>query len=359
MYNSIMNVKVINKYKDWSPLPHSIIKSAPMREEINHSGFKLVNCLNQTQLQKLTDIFEEEHDFDVNDGGMFYSMYSKDKDYRSRVHLKIKGVLEPVLDQYFTDYKNVINAFVVKLPGERSEFYLHQDTTVLDEFEYSPLSLWIPLHDITDNNGALSIVPKSHWFFSPYRAVTLPFPFKEIAGTVRKYLKPIFMRAGEVLFFDNRVIHNSALNNSGEPRIAIICGLFPKNAPFRTIYNEPVKQEKSLSIFEHDENFLLEYEQFFYDCTSRPETGTLVDQVDNDFPDMTESQFEELCEINGIVKIQAVENVENSTANCDLIAEPDGINKFEEVEVEVEKEAVMTGKVKNSWLARLLKKRLN
>lgn len=350
-----MKIKTIEKYKNWSPLPHSIIKDPSIKEEINHHGFKIVDCLDQFQIQQLKDIFQEEHDFKMGDGGMFYSMYSRDKEYRSRVHHKIKDVLEPVLDQFFCEYKNVINAFVVKLPGERSEFYLHQDTTGLDEFKYSPLSLWIPLQDISQENGALSLVPKSHWFFSPYRSVTLPFPFKEIAGTVKKYLKPIFMKTGEVLFFDNRVVHNSALNKSTEPRIAIICGLFPKEAPFRTIYNDPNKKEKALSIYEHDENYLLEYEHFFYDCTSRPESGAIVDQVDNDFPNMTAAQFEQLCKINDIESVQALQHVENTTANCELIAEPDGINKFEEQE----EAAVKKVEYSNTWLRRLLKKALN
>ena len=225
-----MEVKVLSSYLNWKPIKHRIFKSEKLAHTIHTKGYQVVDFLTQDVLDELDKIYTEEHHFDLENGGMFYSMYSKDTAYRKRVHSRIGELLKPKLEEYFKAYNNVINAFVVKLPGEKSEFYVHQDTTGLDELKYSPLSLWIPLQDITKENGALSVIEKTQWFFSPYRGISFPFPFKGINETIKRYLKPVFMKRGQALFFDNRIIHNSMANTSSKARVAIICGLFPKEA---------------------------------------------------------------------------------------------------------------------------------
>ncbi|MBL4709573.1 MAG: phytanoyl-CoA dioxygenase family protein [Flavobacteriales bacterium] len=339
-----MQVKILQQYKKWKPLKNSVIKDNNLSEIIHESGYKVLPFLNEDSLTALKQIFEEEHDFKVEDGGMFYSLYSRDKAYRKRIHERIKEVLLPSLEEHFVDYKNVINTFVVKLPGEKSEFYVHQDTTGLDEFNYSPLSIWIPLDDITPKNGALTVIEKSHWFFSPYRGVSFSFPFKNISDSIKKYLKPVYMKAGEALFFDNRLVHNSLANTSDQPRIAIVCGIFPKEAKFRSCFQDQTEANKPIEVFEHEENYLLEYPHFFYNCTERPVSGKLVEKVEDSFPSMNTEEFEQLCTINQLTEWNKVDSVDPTTVNCQLIAEPDGINIFEE-----EKE---TSRGLISWLKR-------
>lgn len=325
-----MKIKINCKYLNWEPVVHSYVKDLILRDTIHTKGYEVKSILSSEQIEQLHNIYKEEHSFDVKDGGMFYSMYSKDKAYRKRVHESIGKILQPILDQYFTGYKNVINSFVIKLPGEKSEFYVHQDTTGLDEFQYSPLSIWIPLQDITPENGALAVIEKTHWFFSPYRGVSFSFPFKKINETVKKYLDPVYMKAGEALIFDNRIIHNSMANKTDKPRVAIICGLFPKEAAFISCYKNPSIPDSPIELYQHEENYLLEYPHFFYNCTDRPSSGKVIKKISEIFPDMSSDEFETLCTLNQIPQRNIIENADPTTINCQLIAEPDGINKFED-----------------------------
>lgn len=324
----------IKSYLNWQPVKHIVFKDNALRDVIHTRGYSTFEALSEEQLQRLHTLFQEEHSFDVKDGGMFYSMYSRDKAYRMRVHETIAEILAPTLESYFKDYKNVVNAFVVKLPGEKSEFYVHQDTTAVDEFLFSPLSLWIPLHDITPENGALAVIEKTHWFFSPYRGVSFAFPFKNINDTIKKYLKPVYMKAGEILCFDNRIIHNSLANTSDQPRIAVICGIFPKEANFQTCYREP-KENSPIELYSHDDNYMMDYPHFFYNCTDRPHFGEKGKIVSTIFPEMGAEEFEEICALNEIEVVNALEGAEATTTNCQLIAEPDGINRFAEADAEV------------------------
>lgn len=327
-------ISVRRNYLDWKPVKHVVFKETALRDEIHTRGYSTFDALTVDQLQRLNALFEQEHSFDLQDGGMFYSMYSRDKEYRLRVHETIAEILAPTLEAHFKDFKNVVNSFVVKLPGERSEFYVHQDTTALDEFAHSPLSLWIPLHDITEQNGALAVIEKTHWFFSPYRGVSFGFPFKTINDTIKKYLKPVYMKSGEMMCFDNRIIHNSLKNESDQARIAVICGIFPKDAQFQTCYRGP-EELSPVEFYAHDEDYMMNYPHFFYNCTDRPHSGTKTGEEARLFPEMTAEEFEELCALNAISEVNTVGGAEPTTVNCDLIAEPDGVNRFAEADAEV------------------------
>lgn len=320
---------------DWEPVKSSVIKDDDLANEIYLTGYKKVSCLNADLLSALKSLYDEEHQLEPKQGGMFYSMYSKDKAYRKRIHDRIQQILEPVFEKYFMHYKNVVNTFVVKLPGEKSEFYLHQDTTSLDEFKHSPLSLWIPLQNVDEKNGTIALIEKTHWFFSPFRGVSFSFPFRKINHSIKKYLKPIPLEAGEALFFDNRLVHNSLPNSSEGARVAIVCGIFPESAELQSCYKSQ-EEGSPIEIYSHKENYLLEYPNFFYNCTDRPVSGKLIHKIEQSFPEMSETEFEKLCQMNNIPVINSVENTEVNTDNCELIAEPDGINRFEENSNELE-----------------------
>lgn len=353
-----MTVKVQRKYLDWQPVKHVVFKDEELAEKIHTTGYTTFQGLSSDQLAQLNELFDREHSFDVKEGGMFYSMYSRDKEYRKRVHETIAEILRPTLEKYFKNYKNVVNAFVVKLPGEKSEFYVHQDTSAVDEFKFSPLSLWIPLHDITPENGALAVIEKTQWFFSPYRGVSFAFPFKKINDTIKKYLRPVYMKAGEVLCFDNRIIHNSMANVSDQPRIAVICGLFPEEASFQTCYQAP-EEGAPIELYHHDDNYMMDYPHFFYNCTDRPHFGEKGKIETALFPEMSAQEFEELCALNAIEVANELDGAEATTTNCQLIAEPDGVNRFEEADAEVAElmKVKSTGEKRGSFFSFLKRSR--
>ena len=98
-----------------------------------------------------------------------------------------------------------------------------------------------------------------------------------------------------------------------------------------TCYKSPENVESPIEIYQHDDNFLLEYPQFFYDCTSRPTSGKIIGTVNEFFPEMSSETFEDLCSKNDIFPVDILSSSAMTTTNCDLIAEPDGINKFDPV----------------------------
>jgi hypothetical protein len=157
--------------------------------------------------------------------------------------------------------------------------------------------------------------------FSPYRGVSFPQPFDNISDLVRQYLVPVEVKAGEILLFDNRLVHNSVVNGSGSDRIVVMSGIFPTEAKIIRCYKDMAKTGNQLEIIEEEDDFLLTYQNFFHDCTCRPEVGQTIGYVEWDISPVTEADFVALCNKYGVKKSAFASGI-TPRANQAIIGEP-------------------------------------
>jgi len=302
-----------------APARHTVIRDHYLAEKIYQEGFAVVDLIDQDTLKTLKELFFRHHQLnDGQQGGMFYSLYSQDLEYREMVHLEIKDVLKQVFDHWFRNYKNVINTFIVKTPGPKSEFNIHQDSTSMDESLHSPVSVWIPLQDVDETNGALCIIPRTHHFLSKYRGISFPSQIGNIQKILPEFLRPVFLKEGQAIIFDNRIIHSSMRNAGKEARLAIVAGIFPEEAPIVTCYSDETTYPY-IEILEHPDNFLLTHLKFYHNCTDRPVTGKVI-RTEKRVPQMSEKEFLRLCQQWGIEKISTP--VVHDHVICNMISEP-------------------------------------
>jgi hypothetical protein len=304
----------------WKPIEHSIIRNKDLKKQIHERGFSIQNLIPLTAINELLRLFYQYHTLKDEKGGVFFSVFSQNTDYRKAVHNQISKIVQPIIEPLFQNYKIVINSFVVKLSGPESEFYVHQDTTSLDEWKFSPLSLWIPLHDVDENNGCLGIIPYSKHFFFPYRNISFPAPFDGIQETVKKYLQPVEMKTGEVFLFDNRTLHHSYSNVSGKSRISVICGLFPKDAKVQTCTKPVYEFGGKVEVIEHPDSYLLTGKTFLKNNDKRPETGKSLGWFEDNSFEISAEKFENLC-----AKFDVKKNILNQSfqpIKCNMIDEP-------------------------------------
>jgi hypothetical protein len=307
--------------QSWQPQRHTFLQDPKMTDTLHNEGFCVAGTLESDQVEKLKELYAALHNFQSPEGGMFYSVYSRDLDYRKKVHQGIEQILKPVYDSLFTDYKSILNSYIVKVSGPGSEFSLHQDSTGLDETKYSCLSVWIPLQDTDTDNGCMFVMPRSHKMFSPYRGISFPQPFDNIQPIIRKYLKPVELKRGDILLFDNRIVHTSVANLSDQDRIVVMSGIFPQEAPFISCYKDMSDPANPIELIEQPEDYLLTFENFFHDCTCRPETGRSVGFVRWNTDQMSEKQFLSLCEKYDVREINH-SSVIHSSAQMNIIGEP-------------------------------------
>lgn len=299
--------------KAWKPARRPYVKSAELEQELFEKGYVLAGKLDEHTIEGLTTLYAELHNFSNPDGGMFYSVYSRDIEYRKKVHNGINEKLQEVYNNFFQNYRNILNSFIVKVSGPESEFSLHQDSTGIDEFKYSNLTMWIPLEDVNMDNGCLCVVPKSHHMFSPFRGMSFPPAYEGITDVLRQYLQPIEMQKGEILLFDNRLVHNSTANLSGADRAVVMSAIYPAEAPLIVCHKDQLDPKSDIELIKQPDDFLVTYENFMHDCTCRPEVGETVEFVKwNDQP-LSANDFQKLCSTYGVTPTNIPELLNTTT----------------------------------------------
>jgi ectoine hydroxylase-related dioxygenase (phytanoyl-CoA dioxygenase family) len=110
-----------------------------------------------------------------------------------------------------------------KLPGGR-EAPWHQDEAYWEpEFAYHALGVWLPLHDVTEEMGAMQFIPGSHRS-GVYNHVPkngdVALHLLEATGVDTS--KPVVcpLKAGGATFHHSRTLHFTAPNETDRPRLA-------------------------------------------------------------------------------------------------------------------------------------------
>lgn len=203
--------------------------------DIQKDGYTIIkNVVSNAQLQFLEDTYHQLTKFTeytieekFQNSGRFRS-----PEIRNFVMDNIgkfsKEFLPSVFDKDIYD-ENTTGAFQIKPPSKVSELNPHQDAPVIDETKENGLFVWIPLCNITENNGAVLVLPGSHLWQNHQRSLNVSWVFEKHTKLLWKYMQPIYMNRGDILVWDTAMIHASLPNISNEIRVAITTTLLPKN----------------------------------------------------------------------------------------------------------------------------------
>jgi phytanoyl-CoA hydroxylase len=153
---------------------------------------------------------------------------------------RIYGLLKPFFGE---EPLAVQSMFYFKPPGARGQD-LHQDNFFLRVRPGTCCAAWIAIDDADPGNGGMNVVPGSSG---------LDIACPEEADTTKSFTKlrvpvpsgleevPVWLKAGDVLFFNGSVIHGSGPNRSTDRfRRSLICHYVPQStaeiASFYKVY---------------------------------------------------------------------------------------------------------------------------
>lgn len=262
-----------------------VFKDIELQKQLNDNGFVVLDFLNTTELQYLINFYHNKHPESVH--GFYTSTFAKDTDYRKEVDTAIQSQMKRNLDNYFFDYKVHCGSFIVKGADEKSVLKMHQDMTLVDESVFTGINIWIPLIDLTSENGAIELLPKSHRLFKTYRGASLPDIYNGIEESVHKLMQPLYLKAGQAVVFDQSIIHYSPANRSKEVRPVINTFITHKDAIIKICYWDK-NERNEIEIFEQAPDFMVNFQNFGHDIYSRPSIGSSLGFVPFDFPKITE-----------------------------------------------------------------------
>ena len=259
-----------------------VFRDEKNQAEFEKNGFIILPFYNESEINDLEALYYRLHPEDEK--GFFPSTFSKDKNYRTAADQGIRRICERSIDEYCQDVKVMCGSFIVKSPGPESGMCVHQDMSLIDESKYTGINIWVPLCDMTIENGALFVLPGSHRLFPTYRSSSIPEFFAPIMGEVIDYLQPVLIKAGQAVFFDQSIIHFSPPNYSDKIRIVTNTYFAHRDTEFRTYYWNKSEHSKKVEVFAQDDSFMTNFEQFGENIRDRPKIGVSLGMIDYDFP---------------------------------------------------------------------------
>lgn len=254
------------------------------QQQFERDGFILLPFYKPEEIRELTALYHRLHPKD--EIGFFPSTFSKDKNYRTVADEEIRRIGSRAMEYYLQDVKVMCGSFIVKSPVPESAMCVHQDMTLVDESKYTGINIWVPLIDLNDENGTLEALPGSHRIFPTYRGSTVPGIYDESSEEIKKYLVKLYPKAGEAIFFDQSIIHYSDANRSDQTRIVTNTYFTHQDATFQICYWQKDFGNK-VEIFQEDDRFMTDFEQFGHNIHDRPKIGTSRGLFDYDFPKLT------------------------------------------------------------------------
>lgn len=208
------------------------LKTSNALDEIfGPKGYSVFRVVSQSQVGRLLAGYEQVAVFIDETRDFWCTMFSDDMHHRRRVDEMIKEVIGPVLKEVFPGYRPLFANYMVKSPLSDAMWPVHQDWTYVDEENHRSLAVWIPLQNVTMDNGPLCMVPGSHRIEVPVRGPGIRDAFEYLHSDIaERYHQVVEMQVGEALVWDHGMVHFSLPNHSPEPRIAATVILVPQDA---------------------------------------------------------------------------------------------------------------------------------
>lgn len=199
--------------------------------ELRDLGFAKIDQLDPVLLEKLKDTFFEHHP--KLPSGFYASTHVSDLNFRKKMSALILGLIEQKISSNFKNLNILGSAFISKAPGANSILPLHQDWNIVDETVARSYNIWIPLIDVNEKNGAMTILSESHKKQSTYRGANIKSVMTEIEKDVLPHMTSLNMKAGEILVYNHALWHASPPNNSDQIRLAVVLGVVPKGVEMK------------------------------------------------------------------------------------------------------------------------------
>jgi hypothetical protein len=277
---------------------NQIFKSNEYSNLLLKEGVIQIPFLDEIALQKIKLLYSSSHDNGHPKSffeGIHMTIWDNDTQYKLSIREGLEKILTPYFESVFKDYRAISQQFIVKLPGKKTTFPVHQDWSIVNENNYFSLNIWIPLEDVDEYNGAMWIVKGSHILKQPIRGAGSLFPnYFQFLDDLKPYITSFSMKAGEALIFYHSTIHGSPPNSSESPRITIQTSVIPKTAPLE-IYFQPPGQN-FIEVHHPQDNFNFYYENIREDSAVKAPTDSYSDIISN--------YKQKKISINAIKKIQ-------------------------------------------------------
>ncbi len=255
-----------------------LFKDVRLQKELEQNGFVIIPFLKMDEVNNLNSFYNEVHQrqepplFIEN---IHMTTWCEDLDYKLSISNGLTNLFSEASENYFKNYRRLNNVFIVKKSGQQTTFKVHQDWNVVDETKHQSVNVWVPLHNVDENTGALWVLKGSHKINRKIRGAGYLFPdYGAYTKALEKEAVSVKLKAGEAIVFYHSVIHGSPPNLSNKNREAACFSVIPKDAPL-CIYFQPTKGAP-LEIHQPEDDFMFRYNELRKEAHVIPPSSNVV-----------------------------------------------------------------------------------
>lgn len=245
---------------------------------LENAGVVVLPLVNPEELSRLRAFYSDVHGTEPppqSRDGIHMTIWCSDRAYKERIREGLVKILAPAVARQFEHLRIVSPVFVVKAPGGKNVFPIHQDWSVVDETRHRALNLWIPLFDEDASSGSLWVVPGTHRAGSSVRGAGFLFPdLRSIESALQPRRVCPHCPAGSALAFYHRLVHGSPENLTSRPRVVVGLSLLPRSVPLH-IFFQPGPAEP-LRVYQPPDDFIYEFDNVRDDTATVPPVGEPV-----------------------------------------------------------------------------------
>lgn len=252
---------------------------AAHQQQYENEGYIIVDFFTPEELQAISDFYDRTRR-SAGLSGFHSTLHNTDADYRTNVRERVSQLALPHLHRLMNNFRIITCSFVVKEPDANSAVVIHQDWSLTDEHHFPALNIWLPVTPITAENGPLHILPGSHKLPFTYRGTGLPDPCASIHDIPLNRFLPVYLKPGQAIIYDVRMIHASPPNRSDRPRVACAIGALPDEAEMLHFRYRP--EEGQVYTYGVDEKLFIDYaptDAFFASQQMKGKTAIPADQL--------------------------------------------------------------------------------
>ena len=263
----------------------SVFNNEDLQQQFDKDGYIVVPFLSNEEVVRLKNLYA---DITAQIPASFHSTsFSTDDALKQKITNEVETIYADKAKVFFHDIKKLGSSFLTKPTGITGTMPVHQDWTVVDETLFYSLTVWVPLQDVNENNGAIKVLPGSHRFSKTLRSPNMPNEFDGVSETISAQMKTLNMKAGEAFIFNHALLHASTLNQSTSPRVAVTYGLIPSQAKlYLYLKNEENKVEK----YSMPDDMFSKYTNI----GSPPDCGKKIDEFDYEIKAVNEFQLKQM-----------------------------------------------------------------
>jgi hypothetical protein len=227
-------------------------------KSLEKNGYAIFDFPNPGRLDQLhvilSELIQQKQNAAADDQGFYFASFDSDSAFRKKVHDLIAAEMEPVIQQYFPEYKAVVANIILKEPGDR-EVPLHQDWSFVDETHHLSYAIWVPLCETTRENGGLFVLDGSHQWFSNYRSTKVNTKCIDLYPHLKQHLKFMEIKKGQGVIFNHRLMHYTPPNITNTNRIVAQTAIIPKTVQPFFPYRE--SDDQDITIYQVNDAFFI------------------------------------------------------------------------------------------------------